>query len=238
MAVLNDVMRFVGKGKAREVAVDGEDVRENFHASIVDVVDGLLERADTCIDQHLGRITKPAIAINPAPLKKTKVIPANNKPSIAPGVKGKPQTLFKKSIDNSDTAWYPNIAHKYHARVPLGYVYRDADADETEQELSSTHPYIYELKTPALSYPSSLLSLAHPSASNPPITPTDPLPIASTPITFVSTVEEYHKMMRTILQSKPTAIALDLEHHDYRTYGGERCGVVAEGFWTVRGGAV
>lgn len=43
-------------------------------------------------------------------------------------------------------------------------------------------------------------------------------------------------MMRTILQSKPTAIALDLEHHDYRTYGGFLCLMqlsTREGDWVV-----
>jgi exosome complex exonuclease RRP6 len=43
----------------------------------------------------------------------------------------KPQLLFKRKVDNSDTLWYPSLTHKYNALVSLGHVYADAGEDLT-----------------------------------------------------------------------------------------------------------
>jgi hypothetical protein len=43
----------------------------------------------------------------------------------------KPQLLFKRKAENDDLPWHPTLSHKYHAKVPLGYEYRDSDVDFT-----------------------------------------------------------------------------------------------------------
>jgi len=43
----------------------------------------------------------------------------------------KPQLLFKRKPDYSDTPWRPTLSHKYNAKVPLGYMYHDPGMDDT-----------------------------------------------------------------------------------------------------------
>lgn len=43
----------------------------------------------------------------------------------------KPQLLFKRKHDNSDSPWRPTLSHKYNAKVPSGYIYHDPDMEYT-----------------------------------------------------------------------------------------------------------
>ena len=43
----------------------------------------------------------------------------------------KPQLLFKRKHDNSDSPWRPTLSHKYNAKVPLGYIYQDPGMEHT-----------------------------------------------------------------------------------------------------------
>ena len=47
----------------------------------------------------------------------------------------KPQAAFKRKVDNTDSPWYPTLSHKFNAQVPLGYDYRDPEADVTSSSL-------------------------------------------------------------------------------------------------------
>jgi len=47
----------------------------------------------------------------------------------------KPQAAFKRKADNTDSLWYPSLSHKFNAQVPLGYDYRDTEADLTSSSL-------------------------------------------------------------------------------------------------------
>lgn len=140
----------------------------------------------------------------------------------------KPQLLFPTKPDNSDRPWHHSVKHKYHAQVPLGYVFRDdtVDEDRTAEELSqvalllhskpvlighySNHPYFYEIKH--IAYPSHIFT------SRPPI---QYKPMDKTPLNWVRTAGELEAMLEKLRQSQE--IGVDLEHHDYRTYGGFLC---------------
>jgi exosome complex exonuclease RRP6 len=72
------------------------------------------------------------------------------------------------------------------------------------------HPYVRE--TASLTYPASVLT------SRPPI------PVKSfedTPFTFINTVEGLSSLLEKLRQSEE--IAIDLEHHSYRSYYGFVC---------------
>ncbi|KAF9446370.1 hypothetical protein P691DRAFT_794509 [Macrolepiota fuliginosa MF-IS2] len=207
-----------GKGKAR--LEDKDDVVDNFHSFVVDVMDQLFERTDTCIDQVLGRNVAPAIAINPpanapAPPKRKIVTP---KGVLDPAIHHashltKPQLGFKHKADNSDAPWYPSLSHKYNAKVPLGHVYTDADED-VNMEGSSTpvtnHPYRYEINH--ITYPSHVYA---------PASPAPPAPLSETPFTWVSTPEALQTTLTKLRAA--TEISVDLEHHSYRSYSGFLC---------------
>jgi exosome complex exonuclease RRP6 len=149
----------------------------------------------------------------------------------------KPQLRFKHTPSNTDESPYiPSslIPHKWCAKVPLGYVFHDAqprndaednrneDVEEEERTKRTIHPYYYELTHP--SYPNHVF--------NPPSNPSHPSSLeisslacvstsstsSSHPLTFVSTPKDLLALANAI--STANELAIDLEHHSYRSYKG------------------
>jgi exosome complex exonuclease RRP6 len=110
-------------------------------------------------------------------------------------------------VDNKNNSpWYPTLSHKYNAQVPLGHNYSDADDDVG----TSLHPYQYEIKH--ITYPDRMFQ------SSPPI---PPKPFEGMPFSWISTVSEFACMLDKLRGAKE--IAVDLEHHSYRTWAGFLC---------------
>ncbi|KAG2131815.1 ribonuclease H-like domain-containing protein [Suillus clintonianus] len=219
----------VGSGTTgRGTLDDEEDVLDGFKSLIVDPVDRLLERTDMCLDDYLGRKKEPAIAVPALPNQ------SNNSSKKTPAQRGrldpalqhashlpKPQLLFNTKVDNhNDSPYIParTLEHKWCARVPLGYIFHDQDEsgsmDEEEKQKLSAHPYYYELTHPA--FPTHLF---HPT----PITIL-PASLTGTDVskhTYVSTPSALSAMATKLKAAKE--IAVDLEHHSYRTYRGFLC---------------
>ena len=148
-STLNAASSARGKGKARLESQD--DVVDNFHSLIVDAVDQHLERAvsivyhgsaatlniiflkDIGLDEFLGNLKMPAIAVNPNAFaasqrqKKTNVPQGRLDPALQHASHIlKPQLSFKRKVDNNNsTAWMPTLRHKFNAQVPLGHNYTD-----------------------------------------------------------------------------------------------------------------
>ncbi|KAF7354798.1 Exosome complex exonuclease RRP6 [Mycena sanguinolenta] len=197
------------KGKAKLQTQD--DVMDDFHSLVVDVMDQLLERTDICLDEFLGRTKTPLVAINyDAPgLRKTakKVTPRGQ---LDPAVQhaanlAKPQLAFKNPVKNNDEPWHPTLSHKFNAQVPLGHIYRDSDA-----ETIINHPYRYEITH--ISYPPRMFVTAD---------PIQPTSFESTSFTWVSTPDALESMMDELRRAPE--IAIDLEHNNYRSYAGIVC---------------
>ncbi|CCM05603.1 uncharacterized protein FIBRA_07831 [Fibroporia radiculosa] len=179
-------------------------------------MDQLLERADICLDEFLGRSKPPAIAVNPiqpvaSKAKKSnapqgRLDPALQHASNLP----KPQLQFRHKVDNSyHTLWKPTLQHKYNAQVPLGYIFREENS-EGAPALNVLHPYRYEIKH--ISYPSRMFT------QSPPISPRS---FADTPFTWVNDSAAFTNMLDKLRSARE--IAVDLEHHSYRTYSGFVC---------------
>ncbi|KAF8959127.1 hypothetical protein BDZ97DRAFT_1906257 [Flammula alnicola] len=207
-----------GKGKGRLESQD--DVVDHFHSLVVDSMDQLLEKTDICLDEFLGKNKAPAIAINP-PItsnntrsKKSAQKPATEKGRIEPVIQhaahlAKTQLQFKKKADNSDAPWYPTLSHKYNATVPLGHIYTEPGT-ESSTGIVANHPYRYEITH--LSYPPRIFE---------PCTPLSPQPLEETQATWIATPEDFQQMLSKL--KKATEIAVDLEHHSYRSYSGFLC---------------
>ncbi|OAX40724.1 hypothetical protein K503DRAFT_736967 [Rhizopogon vinicolor AM-OR11-026] len=214
----------VGRGTLE----DQEDVLDGFKSLIVDPMDRLFERTDMCLDDYLGRKKEPAIAV-PALLNQS-----NNTSKKIPAPRGrldpalqhashlpKPQLLFSTKVDNRDESPYipaRTLDHKWCARVPLRYVFRDQDEsdslDEEERRKLSAHPYYYELTHPT--FPTH--TFHPPSTTIPPASITGP---NSSKYIYVSTPSALSSMAIKLKTAKE--IAVDLEHHSYRTYRGFLC---------------
>ncbi|KAJ3516384.1 hypothetical protein NMY22_g14225 [Coprinellus aureogranulatus] len=212
-----------GKGKGKEVRVEGDDLVDDFHGTVVDVVDVLLEKTDICLDEYSGKLKRPTAptattstsSFKPAP-------PTQSKPYLPASLQhaaniSKPQLAFPGKIDNSDDVQRRALKHKYNARVPLGYVLQKEDlvgdfAGDDEDATLPSHPYYFEITH--LQHPPHVFKA--PSAPTPPTS----LPA---PVKYISTSAQFDELLAHLTSSEVQEIAVDLEHHSYRTYRGFLC---------------
>lgn len=94
------------------------------------------------------------------------------------------------------------------------FCYKVCPSDKSNPILHapSSHPYQYEITH--LTHPTHLL--------NPPSSPIPPEPFTSSPpVTHISHVSQLPALLETLKQT--TEIAVDLEHHSYRSFAGFVC---------------
>lgn len=229
---------------------DADDVDVHW-SRIVDVLDHLLEKADTCLDEYTGAIKRKAAPPDQpaAPAKKSRYALDQ---SIRRANVLKPQNAFEIKPDNHDTLpWKPSLTKKPHATRPLdeslvtfndeaqstqyGHPFclpplqsgegtaraihlgtgqikrrgatRGAEAQKTDVSFRYKHPY--ETEIVSLEYPESLFHQKE---------PTPYLPVESTTATYVDTFDGVLAMLEELKGAKE--IAIDTEHHDFRTYTG------------------
>ncbi|KAI0049395.1 hypothetical protein FA95DRAFT_1556869 [Auriscalpium vulgare] len=212
--------------KAKAKLEDRDDLLDRFESLIVESMDQLLERADICLDQYTGRTKAPAIAVHPPQPAAKKPIVSNGRldPSLQHAhYLPKPQLKFKKKVNNENgLVWYPSLRHKYNAQVPLGHNLHSDGIDSAEKALPP-HPYRHEITN--LSYPAHMFQFSPPIGYR---------SFAETPYTWVSTSANLASMLEQL--RKAQEIAIDLEYHSYRTYGGFVCLMqisTREGDWIV-----
>lgn len=114
----------------------------------------------------------------------------------------RPQLYFKDLIDNSCNPWVPILKHKFNAKVPLD---------------SGLHPYEYEISN--ISYPTEMF------IPNPAIKYKI---LNDTPLIWVDNVESLSiilLILELLCQDLDSLheFAVDLEHHDFRSYYGFTC---------------
>jgi exosome complex exonuclease RRP6 len=148
----------------------------------------------------------------------------------------KPQLAFVHKPDNNDiTPWKPLLTSKPHASIPLDqslrlesgesghpqYVYTSfhnltlirswkflgAVRTKTNPTCRYQHPYETEILN--LQYPAAIYQKANPIPF---------LPVDTTTATFVDTYEGVLEMLKDLKMARE--IAVDLEHHDARSYVG------------------
>lgn len=219
---------------------DADDVDLQWR-KIVDVVDSVLERADRAMDEFSGALKRKdaptSDTVRPPNLrgsgpdltharqtpqtKKTKTTLANN---MRHANMTKPQLAFERPVNNN-TPWEPVLTKKPHSTVPLeqslsgtknasGFVeyvdqtdLRWAHLSSTDILLSNKHPY--ETEIAQSTYPAFVYEKAEPVLYQ---------PVQSTSAIWVDTYEGVLEMLEEL--KKATEIAVDLEHHDNRTYSG------------------
>ncbi|GMK55550.1 hypothetical protein CspeluHIS016_0206060 [Cutaneotrichosporon spelunceum] len=216
--------------KPRRKLVDQDDVIDSFQSTVVDHVDSLLEDADTYIDEANGARKKAAIDVKPnSQAMKNLPGPAregrlSTNLRLDVGIE-KPQLLFADPVDNSFDCppWKPTLTEKAHAMVPLDFI-PGSDEDEPfvddgtpsararyeRRVRARQHPYYFE--TRHLPYPTSMFLERDPIM---------PKSFDDTPFEFVNTPESLADLTEVLLKSKE--IAVDLEHHNTRSYYGFTC---------------
>ncbi|CAK7240461.1 MAG: exosome nuclease subunit [Sporothrix thermara] len=202
---------------------DADDVDLNWRG-VVDVIDALLEKADTTLDEYTGLLKrKDAPTTEGGPDSKK---PKQQGPGGAAGSGGaassgvterldwnmrraniaKPQELFERKTDNFDKGpWKPLLTSKPHAIVPLA----DSLTTFVDENNLTQFKHPYETEITQLKYPDAVYRKREPIPY---------LPTENTSAVWVDTFEGVEAMLAELREADE--IAVDLEHHDYRTYAG------------------
>ncbi|KAF8866128.1 hypothetical protein BDZ45DRAFT_611003 [Acephala macrosclerotiorum] len=186
------------------VLEDTDDVENNWR-SVVDVVDSLLEKSDTCLDEYTGVIKRKEPTANE---QSSQAAPKSKRLGLAYRTQNlvKPQLAFDAKPNKDDVSpWKPILTTKPHATVPLEKSLSTI-VDDTNQA-QYRHPYETEI-----------LNLEYPKAIYQQVEPIPYLPVDTTSATFVDTEEGVMEMLKELRDAKE--IAIDLEHHDTRSYIG------------------
>ncbi|OWR42755.1 PM-Scl autoantigen protein [Danaus plexippus plexippus] len=121
----------------------------------------------------------------------------------------RPQLSFKEPVDNSDNLWVPKISDKPNNIKPLALNILYNDEGEA---VGYEHPYKIELEL--YQPPTKVLE----PDTEP---PTFPKSLEDTPLSFIETVADLEKLVEHL--NTVDEIAVDVEHHSYRTYQGITC---------------
>ena len=121
----------------------------------------------------------------------------------------RPQVKFKIPVDNSATnPFVPKIKEKPNSLKPLAIL---PEYDDSGNIVSYLHPYEVELNK--FEPPEAQMKAVEKCQ--------EPLPVNDTPFVFVEKLEQLQKCMVELREVNE--IAVDLEHHSYRTYQGFTC---------------
>ncbi|KAL2135181.1 hypothetical protein VTI74DRAFT_9498 [Chaetomium olivicolor] len=192
----------------REVKLEDADDVEIQWKGVVDVVDSLLEKTDTCLDEYTGLIKRKDAPTAEAgrDLKRPKSTTDRLDWSLRNANILKPQNTFERRADNFDTGpWKPLLTTKPHAQVPL----EKSLTTFTDEAGRTQYSHPYEPEITSLEYPKEVFE---------PCEPQKYLPIEKTKAIWVDTWEGVMEMLDELKKAKE--IAIDLEHHDFRSYAG------------------
>lgn len=120
----------------------------------------------------------------------------------------RPQMQFKVPVDNSAAnAFRPRLTEKPNSLKPLALL---PEYDDAGNVVSFLHPYEFEL-----------MKFEPPKEQLQKQKPVLPPPPAETELMYVDSVEKLHKALDELRQA--SQIAIDVEHHSYRTFMGITC---------------
>ncbi|KAF4900111.1 Exosome complex exonuclease rrp6 [Colletotrichum fructicola] len=223
---------------------DADDIDMRWR-SVVDVVDSVLEKADTSIDEYTGAIKrKDAPTADASQAKKAKTTGTDK--VIRNANISKPQLNFDPPVDNNAT-WKPILTEKPHAKVPLEqslvsnetdgfvtydytiflpllYMDKSTDSKHTRSRINKRHKTRGSIKSIngeiryKHPYEAEILEAKYPDRVYQQAEPIPWQPVDKTEATWVDTFEGVLEMLEELKKAKE--IAVDLEHHDFRTYVG------------------
>lgn len=137
--------------KAAEL--EDEDDIDVHWTRIVDVVDTLLEKADTCLDEYTGMIKRKAAPTEQSgpPAKKSKSVTLD--PFMRNANIIKPQNAFHVKPNNLGTSpWKPILTKKPHAIVPLKrslVTFKDENQTTQYGYFHRASPFMYSVRDPS-----------------------------------------------------------------------------------------
>ena len=175
--------------------------------SLCDITDTLFERAGGCLDEFSGfarTIRNSGHDANAhSPPTQSHTLPQQNNQNAEVS---KPQAQFLTRPFNHETRIFrPFLTQKPHGSISLSSSLRKEQNDEGIEQYC--HPYEEEIR--AYTFPDNVTTKRIPIKHD---------PLGQKSATFVDTEEQMLEMVEQLKHS--TEVAVDLEHHDWRTYVG------------------
>jgi exosome complex exonuclease RRP6 len=171
-----------------------DDIQDRFQLAI-ELMDNLFEKANVFLDS-----TKK---------KNVQIVLGENLNT------SKPQLKFKDKVNNTNTIFVPILTYKPNAKKPLAtkisndFQEHISNFGHTSNVNSPDHPYQYEIET--IEYPKFMFQKKQEKIYS---------EISSEPC-WVDTVQELELMCKHL--GEVTEMAVDLEHHDARSFIGFTC---------------
>ncbi|KAI5248416.1 hypothetical protein E4T42_05650 [Aureobasidium subglaciale] len=175
-------------------------------SSVVDVIDSLLEKADISLDEYTGAVKRlsPSVEQAQTPTKSQKFSRISN--ALRTQDIPKPQQNFRDIPTNAESGPFkPLLESKPHAVIPMN---KALELFKDQNDVQH-HPHPYQKEIEQYEYPSFVYTQAEPIPYH---------PYESTTAIFVDTEEKVDEMLQELKKAKE--IAIDLEHHDSRSYIG------------------
>ncbi|GAB9473037.1 Exosome complex exonuclease rrp6-like protein [Globisporangium polare] len=193
-------------------------------SAITDFVDTLLDEASKQLELfQRGPAAVAAASSGLRPLEnkplsfdkkdekeKANITAANNNSVRHSRGLAKPQDQFDEQIDNSDAPFASKLREKAHALHNAPVAMED---DDMEDSLQLQHPYYPEIK--ALKFAEWQLEASTDAYKK--------IPVEDASFLWVNSDETLAEMMKTLSKPENRVIAVDLEHHSYRSYLGLVC---------------
>ncbi|KAG2786898.1 hypothetical protein PC129_g7819 [Phytophthora cactorum] len=190
------------------------------NARVTDYADMLLDEAT----KHLARFVRGESAES---AEEPKLRPLENNPQVfekskktkkedevekkvSRGAQDKPQDRFDEKIDNSDAPFVSKLREKVHA---LNDGAAATVVDDEDDEMAPRNPYYPEIK--GLKYAPWQLEASE--------EPYEMVELDKSSYLWVDTEKKLVQMMKSLTAAEARVIAVDLEHHSYRSYMGLTC---------------
>ncbi|KAG7660732.1 RRP6 [[Candida] subhashii] len=216
MNICNDLIRVTDDTSETKMEFGQENITSDVSWNpIGNVLDSIFEKIDYAFDQATKKSVSKAEGKSLEYLDDGSQTTSGNEPGKRTT---KPQLKFKTPIDNSEShPFKPKLKSKPHALISFEETLqlknpkpKYEDSIEVIDPPFYPQPYEYEIDNQP--YPDAILEATKPIPSK---------DWSSTTAIWVDTPEELTKMIDSLKGS--TEIAVDLEHHDYRTYYGLVC---------------
>ncbi|RIA84747.1 ribonuclease H-like domain-containing protein [Glomus cerebriforme] len=180
---------------------EAEDV-DSWSKDFVSLIDSLIDGVNVSLDEFSGRNKKISATVNKSKPVIAEISNSKDVRFLYGNAIGRPQLKFKDKVDNSSTPFIPKLVEKSNALVPW----------EINVEGLPSYPHPYELEIKKIVYPTFIFE------------DKEPIPyksITSSSHIWVETLEDLTTMCEKL--ENINEIAVDLEHHDYRSYQGFTC---------------
>ncbi|XP_058118506.1 exosome component 10 [Anopheles ziemanni] len=189
-----------------------DNILERIHSSL-DEMAGIKKKAPTVLVQAEVQVAPvPRYRLSGAWNEQQQQQQQNANPIKATLITGtniaRPQANFKVPVDNSPlNCFVPKIREKPNSLKPLAVL---PEYDEAGNIVSYLHPYELELDR-----------FCPTKEAYQKVTPQEPLVLEETELVFIDQESQLAELLSDLRQAKE--IAIDLEHHSYRSFQGFTC---------------